>query len=235
MWARRRLSEQQLADTGLNVIRTPLVTVPGAAIPFPYGGKTRQILIDLNSEAMQARGLSGQEVANALANQNLITPVGSQKIGAFEYTVQLNNAPSVISELGDLPIKAMNGAMIYIRDTDLAFGEHLRRAQHRTEARPYLRSALHEFEQLGGEPFVARAANELRASGETARKRDPSTALALTPMELQTARLAARNMSNKDIATQLWISPRTVAFHLRNVFTKTGISSRGELGRLGLG
>ncbi|HEX7715694.1 MAG TPA: helix-turn-helix transcriptional regulator [Marmoricola sp.] len=119
--------------------------------------------------------------------------------------------------------------------TDLAFGEHLRRAQHRTEARPYLRSALHEFEQLGGEPFVARAANELRASGETARKRDPSTALALTPMELQTARLAARNMSNKDIATQLWISPRTVAFHLRNVFTKTGISSRGELGRLGLG
>jgi multidrug efflux pump subunit AcrB len=110
------LSEQQLADTGLNVIRTPLVTVPGAAIPFPYGGKTRQILIDLNSEAMQARGLSGQDVANALANQNLITPVGSQKIGAFEYTVQLNNAPSVISELGDLPIKAMNGAMIYIRD-----------------------------------------------------------------------------------------------------------------------
>ena len=110
------LSEQQLADIGLNVIRTPLVSVPGAAIPFPYGGKTRQILIDLDSEAMQARGLSGQDVANALANQNLITPVGSQKIGAFEYTVQLNNAPSVISELGDLPIKAMNGAMIYIRD-----------------------------------------------------------------------------------------------------------------------
>ena len=110
------LSEQQLADIGLNVIRTPLVSVPGAAIPFPYGGKTRQILIDLDSEAMQARGLSGQDVATALANQNLITPVGSQKIGAFEYTVQLNNAPSVISELGDLPIKAMNGAMIYIRD-----------------------------------------------------------------------------------------------------------------------
>ena len=110
------LSEQQLADIGLNVIRTPLVSVPGAAIPFPYGGKTRQILIDLDSEAMQARGLSGQDVATALANQNLITPVGTQKIGAFEYTVQLNNAPSVISELGDLPIKAMNGAMIYIRD-----------------------------------------------------------------------------------------------------------------------
>ncbi len=110
------LSEQQLADIGLNIVRTPLITVPGAAIPFPYGGKTRQILIDIDSEAMQARGLSGQDVANALANQNLITPVGTQKIGAFEYTVQLNNAPSVIAELGDLPIKAMNGAMIYIRD-----------------------------------------------------------------------------------------------------------------------
>ena len=110
------LSEQQLADIGLNIVRAPLITVPGAAIPFPYGGKTRQILIDIDSEAMQARGLSGQDVANALANQNLITPVGTQKIGAFEYTVQLNNAPSVIAELGDLPIKAMNGAMIYIRD-----------------------------------------------------------------------------------------------------------------------
>jgi multidrug efflux pump subunit AcrB len=110
------LSEQQLADLGLNVVRTPLVTVPGAAIPFPYGGKTRQIQIDLNTAAMQARGLSGQDVANALANQNLITPVGTQKIGSYEYTIQLNNAPSVISELGDLPIKAVNGAMVYVRD-----------------------------------------------------------------------------------------------------------------------
>jgi multidrug efflux pump subunit AcrB len=110
------MSEQQLSDVGLNVVRTPLVTVPGAAIPFPYGGKTRQIQIDLDSSAMQARGLSGQDVANALAAQNLILPVGTQKIGSFEYTIQLNNAPSVISELGDLPIKTMNGAMVYVRD-----------------------------------------------------------------------------------------------------------------------
>jgi len=110
------LSEQQLADIGLNVVRTPIVTVPGAAIPFPYGGKTRQIQIDLDSAAMQARNLSGQDVANALAAQNLITPVGSQKIGSFEYAIQLNNAPSVISELGDLPIKTVNGAMVYVRD-----------------------------------------------------------------------------------------------------------------------
>jgi multidrug efflux pump subunit AcrB len=110
------MSEQQLADLGLNVVRTPLISVPGAAIPFPYGGKTRQVLIDLDSDAMQARGISGQDVANALANQNLITPVGTQKIGSFEYIIQLNNAPSVIAELGDLPIKAMNGTIIYVRD-----------------------------------------------------------------------------------------------------------------------
>jgi len=110
------LSEQALQDLGLNTIRTPLVTVPGAAIPYPYGGKSRQVQIDLDNEAMQARGLSGQDVANALAAQNLITPVGTQKIGGFEYAVQLNNAPSAIEELGNLPIKAVNGAMVYIRD-----------------------------------------------------------------------------------------------------------------------
>ena len=90
--------------------------MPGAAIPYPYGGKTRQVQIDLDSAAMQARGLSGQDVANALAAQNLITPVGTQKIGGFEYAIQLNNAPSAIAELGDLPIKTVNGAMVYIRD-----------------------------------------------------------------------------------------------------------------------
>jgi multidrug efflux pump subunit AcrB len=110
------LSEQELADMGLNTVRTPLVTVPGAAIPLPYGGKQRQVQIDLDPAAMQSRGLSGQDVANALAAQNLITPVGTEKIGGFEYSVQLNNSPSVIAALGDLPIKSINGAMVYIRD-----------------------------------------------------------------------------------------------------------------------
>src|SRR5579862_1630868 len=108
------LSEQQLADLGLNFVRVPLITVPGAAIPYPYGGKARQVQIDLDTAAMQARGLSGQDVANALAVQNLLTPVGTEKIGNFEYTVQLNNAPSVIAELGNMPIKTVNGAMVYI-------------------------------------------------------------------------------------------------------------------------
>jgi CzcA family heavy metal efflux pump len=110
------LTEQNLADIGINQLRTPLVTVPGAAIPYPFGGKQRQVQIDLNSAALQARGLSGQDVANALAAQNLITPVGTQKIGGFEYVVQLNNSPLKMEELGDLPIKAVNGAMVYIHD-----------------------------------------------------------------------------------------------------------------------
>jgi multidrug efflux pump subunit AcrB len=110
------MSEQSLADIGLNVIRTPLITVPGAAIPYPFGGKSRQVQIDLDSAALQARGLSGQDVANALAAQNLITPVGTQKIGNFEYTIQLNNAPSELEALGRLPIKTVNGAIVYVRD-----------------------------------------------------------------------------------------------------------------------
>jgi CzcA family heavy metal efflux pump len=110
------LTEQNLADIGINQLRTPLITVPGAAIPYPFGGKQRQVQIDLNSSALQARGLSGQDVANALAAQNLITPVGTQKIGSFEYVIQLNNSPLKMEDLGNLPIKAVNGAMVYIRD-----------------------------------------------------------------------------------------------------------------------
>lgn len=110
------LTEQNLFDIATNQLRTPLVTVPGAAIPWPFGGKQRQIRIDLDPVAMQSRGLSAQDVANALAAQNLITPVGTQKIGQFEYVIQLNNSPLKIEELGDLPIKVVDGATVYIRD-----------------------------------------------------------------------------------------------------------------------
>ena len=110
------LTEQNLADIGINQLRTPLVTVPGAAIPFPFGGKQRQVQIDLDPAALQARSLSGTDVANALAAQNLITPVGTQKIGGFEYTINLNSSPLKIEELGNLPIKTVNGAMVYIKD-----------------------------------------------------------------------------------------------------------------------
>ncbi|WP_297351238.1 efflux RND transporter permease subunit [Paraburkholderia sp.] len=110
------LTEQNLGDLGLNAVRPVLTTVAGAAIPYPFGGKTREVQIDVDPAAMQARGLSAQDVANALAGQNLITPVGTEKIGDYEYTLQLNDAPSQIKALGDLPIKAVNGTTVYIRD-----------------------------------------------------------------------------------------------------------------------
>lgn len=110
------MTEQNLADLGLNVIRTRLVTVPGAAVPFPFGGKSRQVQIDLDPSAIQARGLSAQDVANALAAHNLILPIGTQKIGSFEYTLHLNNSASAIEDLGNLPVKVINGATVYIRD-----------------------------------------------------------------------------------------------------------------------
>ncbi|WP_321909979.1 efflux RND transporter permease subunit [Paraburkholderia sp. J11-2] len=110
------LSEQNLGDLGLNQLRPQLVTVAGAAIPYPFGGKTRQVQIDVDPAKLQARGLSAQDVANALAMQNLITPVGTAKMGDHEYTLQLNDAPAAIRELGDLPVKAVNGTTVYIRD-----------------------------------------------------------------------------------------------------------------------
>jgi len=110
------LSEQALGDLGLNTIRTRLVTVPGAAVPYPFGGKSRQVQIDLNPQAMQARGLSAQDISTALAAQNLILPVGTQKIGSYEYSMRLNNSAKDIQELNNLPIKSVNGATIYMRD-----------------------------------------------------------------------------------------------------------------------
>lgn len=110
------LSEQNLADIGLTQVRTPLVSVAGAAIPFPYGGKSRLVQIDLKLPELQARGLSAQDVANALAAQNIITPVGTQKIGSLEYTINLNNAAVEIKDMANLPVKSVNGAMIYVRD-----------------------------------------------------------------------------------------------------------------------
>jgi len=110
------LTEQNLFDLGINTVRPPLVTVAGAAIPYPYGGKQRQVQIDLDMPALQARGLSALDVTSALAAQNLILPVGTQKIGPLEYALRLNNAPSKIEDLGDLPINTVNGATVYMRD-----------------------------------------------------------------------------------------------------------------------
>ncbi len=118
--------------------------------------------------------------------------------------------------------------------TQLAYGEHLRRQRRRVDARPHLRAAFESFEDLRAAPWAARAAQELRASGESARRRDEGTGAELTPTELQVAQLVQQGLSNRDVAAQLFVSPRTVDFHLRNVFAKTGVSSRGALTQLTL-
>jgi multidrug efflux pump subunit AcrB len=110
------LSEQQLNDYGLNSIRTQLVTVDGAGIPYPYGGKQRQVQVDLNLPLLQAKGLSPADVVGAIAAQNLVLPSGTAKIGDFEYQVETNSAPLNLDDLNDLPIHAANGAVVYVRD-----------------------------------------------------------------------------------------------------------------------
>jgi multidrug efflux pump subunit AcrB len=110
------LSEMQLNDLGLNFIRTQLVTVPGAGIPYPYGGKQRQVQVDLDLPALQAKGLSPADVVNTIGAQNLILPSGTIKIGALEYQVETNSAPADVAGLNDLPIRQVNGAMVYIHD-----------------------------------------------------------------------------------------------------------------------
>ena len=110
------LSEQQLGDIAINFLRTGLVTVPGVAIPYPYGGKQRQVQVDLDTAALQSKGLSPLDVVNAISVQNLILPAGTSKIGPFEYQVDMNGSPQTIQELNDLPIKAVGGSTIYVRD-----------------------------------------------------------------------------------------------------------------------
>jgi multidrug efflux pump subunit AcrB len=111
-----KLSETTLFDQATSFIRPQLASVAGAAIPLPYGGKVRQVQADLNQQALHTYGISANDVVNALSIENLITPVGTQKIGTFEYTVNLNNSPSQITAFNDLPIKTVNGTVIYMRD-----------------------------------------------------------------------------------------------------------------------
>lgn len=114
--AGKGLSEQSLFDLAMNTVRTQLITVPGAVIPLPYGGKQRQVQIDVRLEALQARGLSAQDISAALAAHNVLTPIGTQKIDELEYTLKLNSAPSLIDDIARLPVKVVDGATIYLGD-----------------------------------------------------------------------------------------------------------------------
>ena len=110
------LSEQSLFDIGNNFFRTQLATVQGASIPYPYGGKQREVQVDIDSAKLQARHLSPADVVDAVSAQNLILPNGTEKIGQYEYQMETNSAPRTIAELNDLPVKTVNGATIYMRD-----------------------------------------------------------------------------------------------------------------------
>jgi multidrug efflux pump subunit AcrB len=113
----QNLSEQELNDYGLNFIRTQLITVPGASVPYPYGGKQRQVQVDLNTTALQSKGLSALDVVNAISVQNLILPTGTSKIGSREYDVSIPNAaPQTIADLNRIPIKTIGGTTIYMKD-----------------------------------------------------------------------------------------------------------------------
>ena len=110
------LSEQQLFDYGVNFIRADIATIPGAQVPWPYGGKQRQIMVDIDPARLYARGLSPRDVSNALGLENVILPTGTAKIGANEYPIVLNASPEAAAQIGDLPIKNVNGATVYVRD-----------------------------------------------------------------------------------------------------------------------
>ena len=112
----KTLSESQVNDLGVNFLRVGLATVQGAAMPNPYGGKTRQIMVDVDLSALNGKGLSPADVVNAISAQNLILPAGTEKMGNLEYAVELNGSPLSVDELNDIPLKRINGHMIYIRD-----------------------------------------------------------------------------------------------------------------------
>jgi multidrug efflux pump subunit AcrB len=110
------LSEQQIYDAGNNFIRVQLATVQGAAVPLPYGGKQRLIMVDLDPAALQAKGLAPVDIVNAIGAQNLILPSGTAKLGPLEYTVEMNGSPQTIQEMNELPVRTTNGATIYIKE-----------------------------------------------------------------------------------------------------------------------
>src|ERR1700723_2763032 len=112
----KTLSEQELFDLGQNFIRTQLATIQGAAVPLPYGGKFRQVMVDINPDQLYAKQLSPVDISNALATQNLILPAGDAKIGDIDYQVKMNSSPKILSEMNRIPIKIVNGAAVYLGD-----------------------------------------------------------------------------------------------------------------------
>ncbi len=110
------LTEQSLFDLAINFIRVQMITIPEAVVPYPYGGKQKQVMVDLDSAQLQSKGLSATDIVNTIAAQNLILPAGTSKIGSFEYAVDLNGSPAKVEEMNDFPVKVVNNSTIYLRD-----------------------------------------------------------------------------------------------------------------------
>lgn len=110
------LTDQELNDQAFNGLRPSFVTIPGVAVTFPYGGKNRQVSVDLDLPALNARGLSAVDVVNAIGAQNLTLPTGTAKIGANEFNIALNGSPVTMAQIGDIPVRGANGATVYVRD-----------------------------------------------------------------------------------------------------------------------
>jgi ATP/maltotriose-dependent transcriptional regulator MalT len=207
-----------------------LAAGPGAGSPF-FAAYTVPDLVEAAVRAGRADAATGP-----LAAFEQLTTVG----GTPETLAQLARCRGLLApdeaaaaHFEDaLALHDGQGRPLDLARTELAYGETLRRARRRGEARAHLRSALETFQRLGAAPWAERAGAELRATGERARRRDPSALSQLTPQELQIIRLVGEGGTNREIGAQLFLSRRTIDYHLRNVFVKLGVSSRAELIRL---
>jgi len=191
---------------------------------------------DLIEAAVRAGRTEGAQVALARLEQftHAASPVWALALVA-RCRGQLSAGPTAERHFGEaLRLHGESDRPFEQARTELLYGEFLRRAGRRTEGRRHLRAALEAFERLRAVPWEERARRELRASGERARERDPSTLDQLTAQELQIAQFVATGQTNKEIAARLFLSPRTIDYHLRKIFSKLGISSRAEVIRLDL-
>ena len=179
----KNLSEQQLNDLGANFIRSQLATVQGAVLPNPYGGKQRQVQVDLDIAALQAKGLSPNDVVSAIGSQNLILPSGTVKIGAFENDVELNSSPRTIKELNDLPIKTVGTNTIYIRDV-----------AHVRDGNPPQTNIVHVDGQRAALMTVLKSGNASTLDVIAKIKEAMPRALASLPPELQVRPIADQSL-----------------------------------------
>jgi len=203
-----------------------------------YPGRNPVIALEAMPDAVEAgvrAGLDDQAAIRLETFRALVAAAPAQpRLALLARCDALTGARDPDQAFGEAIARAAGLPPLQRARTELLYGEWLRRQRRRTDSRVHLRAALESFRTLGAVPWAGRAEAELRATGETARKQDPSAVEQVTPQELQIAGLVTEGLANKEIAAQLYLSPRTVDYHLRKVFTKLGITSRTQLVRDGL-